>query len=1092
MKISNSFAAAYLDFDRKEDSESHSEAERVRERSSSAKTRVPSAASDPGTPRRSQDRSDAFQRVKGSLERRRNKIREDLKGWRNRLRSPDVLRQRGRGRPELVKVEPTVSLKVDGEESTGNFFGIQRVQYRAHLRMHHGGDAHTWSTDPFTLDELLNTVVRTRRELAMHHATSWCINRIDQKQVQSMLSSSSERFLALLSVSWCAAKTFAFWSSLLWASWLLTKLLRPWVQFFLDIFENVVDETYFPEPLNKIPFDLLLALGMSFSTLGMLTILLAGLAEISFLPAKAILKLEWKAETEKVKEQLELLLRSGDCMRSLDVCSFLSIGMATYFNSSETHKEGRCFCRRWESSEEFFSQRRRQKCSIFCMKCDCRLQVRPLKGEGGGQERWLVLRKDGIALFSSVMDDFPTDMLFFDTSFALFRDEEDHVLVRGASWVLELAFGDQGDRRQASAQDWCNAITVTAQLSTRTKHQRFGSFAPLRFPSASKEGDRHVLRRSLARYLINGKAICQTIAEAFLMAEHEIFVMSFFFSPHIELIRDGRALPAGLADWKVSSVLKHAADRGVRVYVVLFHETMLPNDSEFAEMELKHKNIFVVRHRSRFNSNLLWTHHEKVVVVDQQYAVIGGLDLCIGRYDDWRHCLSDCGDQIWHGQDYYNPRIKDVTEGRLMADLLDRQMHPRLPWQDIACGVLGRPARDLARHCVERWNHARSINSIYEQLPLAVLRRKVAVANDKIVALPTQATDKSWPQERGPWQECRSQVVRSVGRWSAGTKTENSSHQAYCDIIQDSKRFVYIENQFFCSGMEGDEDIGNRVIEALMRRTVRAHEKQEVFHAMIVLPLFPALEAEISPNSASQPIFRVMHAQFSTLRKLRARLQEQGIDETKYISIFGLRNHGKLDGLGVVTEQVYIHSKAMVVDDQVALIGSSNINDRSLLGVRDSEVNVVIEDVDGPQSSSSTKLGGMKGGAAANLRKALFAQHLGWSRQQLEEVYPDPSAEDSIAEMRRLAKNNTEIYEELFGVLPSNNVQTWADLAARRTQATSVVTRTGDFTKFPTDTEKLAEIRGYLVEFPLDFLGKEDLTPSIVQGFNPYLAALFC
>ena len=59
--------------------------------------------------------------------------------------------------------------------------------------------------------------------------------------------------------------------------------------------------------------------------------------------------------------------------------------------------------------------------------------------------------------------------------------------------------------------------------------------------------------------------------------------------------------------------------------------------------------------------------------------------------------------------------------------------------------------------------------------------------------------------ENPPWvlQESRAQVVRSVGRWSAGTKTESSTHQAYCDLIQDSKHFIYIENQFFCSGLEG-------------------------------------------------------------------------------------------------------------------------------------------------------------------------------------------------------------------------------------------------------------------------------------------------
>jgi phosphatidylserine/phosphatidylglycerophosphate/cardiolipin synthase-like enzyme len=42
--------------------------------------------------------------------------------------------------------------------------------------------------------------------------------------------------------------------------------------------------------------------------------------------------------------------------------------------------------------------------------------------------------------------------------------------------------------------------------------------------------------------------------------------------------------------------------------------------------------------------------------------------------------------------------------------------------------------------------------------------------------------------------------------------------------------------------------------------------------------------------------------------------------------------------------QVYVHSKIMIVDDCIALIGSANINDRSLLGSRDSEVPLLLDD----------------------------------------------------------------------------------------------------------------------------------------------------
>lgn len=34
----------------------------------------------------------------------------------------------------------------------------------------------------------------------------------------------------------------------------------------------------------------------------------------------------------------------------------------------------------------------------------------------------------------------------------------------------------------------------------------------------------------------------------------------------------------------------------------------------------------------------------------------------------------------------------------------------------------------------------------------------------------------------------------------------------------------------------------------------------------------------------------------------------------------------------------------MIVDDQTALIGSANINDRSLMGDRDSELAIIVED----------------------------------------------------------------------------------------------------------------------------------------------------
>lgn len=41
---------------------------------------------------------------------------------------------------------------------------------------------------------------------------------------------------------------------------------------------------------------------------------------------------------------------------------------------------------------------------------------------------------------------------------------------------------------------------------------------------------------------------------------------------------------------------------------------------------------------------------------------------------------------------------------------------------------------------------------------------------------------------------------------------------------------------------------------------------------------------------------------------------------------------------------IYVHSKLMIVDDKRMIVGSANINDRSLLGTRDSELALLIED----------------------------------------------------------------------------------------------------------------------------------------------------
>ena len=70
---------------------------------------------------------------------------------------------------------------------------------------------------------------------------------------------------------------------------------------------------------------------------------------------------------------------------------------------------------------------------------------------------------------------------------------------------------------------------------------------------------------------------------------------------------------------------------------------------------------------------------------------------------------------------------------------------------------------------------------------------------------------------------------------------------------------------------------------------------------------------------------------------------DHGVDDwSKYI-YFGSYRKAEVKDSRPVHEIIYPHSKLMIVDDYHVIIGSSNINDRSMLGIRDSEVAIHAE-----------------------------------------------------------------------------------------------------------------------------------------------------
>ncbi|KAK3568233.1 hypothetical protein QTP86_002014 [Hemibagrus guttatus] len=297
-----------------------------------------------------------------------------------------------------------------------------------------------------------------------------------------------------------------------------------------------------------------------------------------------------------------------------------------------------------------------------------------------------------------------------------------------------------------------------------------------------------------------------------------------------------------------------------------------------------------------------------------------------------------CGEtRFWHGKDYCNFILKDwVKLNKPFDDFIDRYKTPRMPWHDVGVVVHGKAARDIARHFIQRWNFTKLVK-----------KRSGAMCYPCL--MPKSLCEPSKPPELWvKYTQANVQVLRSVCQWSIGTKVhEESIHLAYISAIQNSKHFIYIENQFFISC--ADKTIHNSIGDALTERILRAYREKKKFRVYVVMPLLPGFEGDIS-SGGGQAIKAIMHFNYRTM----CRGEHSIIDRLKrvmadcwinYISFCGLRTHADLDGR-LVTELVYVHSKLMIVDDRTVIIGSANINDRSMLGKRDSEMAVVVEDME--------------------------------------------------------------------------------------------------------------------------------------------------
>jgi phospholipase D1/2 len=161
------------------------------------------------------------------------------------------------------------------------------------------------------------------------------------------------------------------------------------------------------------------------------------------------------------------------------------------------------------------------------------------------------------------------------------------------------------------------------------------------------------------------------------------------------------------------------------------------------------------------------------------------------------------------------------------------------------------------------------------------------------------------------------------------------------------------------------------------------------------------------PADGSVPYLKVTEAEWS-----------------QYLTLLNLRTC-EVIGSAARTEQIYIHSKVFVVDDRHVIMGSANINDRSLTGKRDSELAVMLFDPRWEQKAIGNSVSSVNS-LARKLRielwRKLFAldasNEIVQPAIELEAFLERPAGSKTIQAIQRIANANAAAYSNAFPHLP--------------------------------------------------------------------------
>lgn len=385
----------------------------------------------------------------------------------------------------------------------------------------------------------------------------------------------------------------------------------------------------------------------------------------------------------------------------------------------------------------------------------------------------------------------------------------------------------------------------------------------------------------------------------------------------------------------------------------------------------------------------------------------------------------------------------------------------------------------------------------------------------------------TWPQARaslacsmGPWNmsdwshipEQQRAGLATAHRWVA----ERTLYGAYISAIDAAQHYILLENQYFISALQGG-GVLNRVGHALWQKLRKVIRAGQCFRVLILLP-FPEEAGGVFRTLYMGAMHTLWAGQHSLCGRLAAEFP--AVDLTQYIGLFMLRGWG-LNPISTTahTEQIFMHSKTLLVDDRVAIVASANVNDRSLAGDRDDEAGFVVDAPglhgslaalprDELESRVDVHQGCLSGlpftvcTAVQHMRLRLLREYVGApvdsdilqvsgrlaqgqasvvDVRTSQELAADRALEDLTCartwqRLQHLATANAALLQHVFATVPRDQYGTFAALLqARRAQP------------LPRDPHLLAGTRGLLVPLPRKFLIDEALELSLrdVEALAP-------